>query len=129
VSVHYTLKNDAGETLDSSGESPLSYLHGAHNIVPGLQRQLTGDVGDVDLGPGTERDYQVFPHVEEVDGRVSGEQILCGRGLGSLYRAVCKADGATAKYSEPQEVTAAAFGGVRGGAWAGVFPGAPRWDA
>ena len=63
------------------------------------------------MGPRTERDYQVFPHIEELDGRVSGEQILCGRGLVSLYRAVCKADGATAKYSEPQEVTAAAFGG------------------
>ena len=43
VTIHYTLKNDAGETLDSSsGGEPLSYLHGADNIVPGLERELTG---------------------------------------------------------------------------------------
>lgn len=43
VSIHYTLTNDAGETLDSSaGSSPLEYLHGAGNIVPGLERALEG---------------------------------------------------------------------------------------
>ena len=36
VSMHYTLTNDEGETLDSSeGREPLSYLHGGQNIVPG----------------------------------------------------------------------------------------------
>jgi FKBP-type peptidyl-prolyl cis-trans isomerase SlyD len=43
VSIHYTLKNDDGDVLDSSsGGEPLAYLHGAENIVPGLERQLTG---------------------------------------------------------------------------------------
>lgn len=43
VSIHYTLKDDAGETLDSSsGGDPLSYLHGHMNIVPGLESQLEG---------------------------------------------------------------------------------------
>jgi FKBP-type peptidyl-prolyl cis-trans isomerase SlyD len=48
VSVHYTLKNDEGDVIDSSeGEEPLMYLHGAGNIVPGLERQLAGrGVGD-----------------------------------------------------------------------------------
>lgn len=48
VSVHYTLKTEDGEVIDSSeGESPLMYLHGAGNIVPGLERQLAGrSVGD-----------------------------------------------------------------------------------
>lgn len=48
ASFHYTLKNDAGETLDSSvGHSPLTYLHGAHNIVPGLEKEMEGkSVGD-----------------------------------------------------------------------------------
>lgn len=48
VSVHYTLKTEDGEVIDSSeGEDPLMYLHGAGNIVPGLERQLEGrNVGD-----------------------------------------------------------------------------------
>ena len=48
VSVHYTLRDDDGEVIDSSaGGEPLDFLHGAGNIVPGLERQLTGkQVGD-----------------------------------------------------------------------------------
>jgi len=43
VAFHYTLTNDAGEVLDSSeGRQPLTYLHGAGNIIPGLERQLEG---------------------------------------------------------------------------------------
>jgi FKBP-type peptidyl-prolyl cis-trans isomerase SlyD len=41
VEIHYTLKNDAGEVLDSSeGRDPLAYLHGAQNIVEGLEDAL-----------------------------------------------------------------------------------------
>ena len=48
VGIHYTLKNTAGEVLDSSsGNDPLYYLHGHDNIVPGLERKLSGrKVGD-----------------------------------------------------------------------------------
>lgn len=43
VSFHYTLTNSDGETLDSSkGREPLKYLHGARNIVPGLEKALEG---------------------------------------------------------------------------------------
>ena len=47
VAFHYTLTVD-GDVIDSSdGGQPLSYLHGAQNIVPGLERQLLGrKVGD-----------------------------------------------------------------------------------
>ena len=45
VSMHYTLTNNDGEVLDSSeGAQPLVYLHGAGNIIPGLERELTGKV-------------------------------------------------------------------------------------
>jgi FKBP-type peptidyl-prolyl cis-trans isomerase SlyD len=48
VSIHYTLKNDAGEVLDSSPEGePLTYLHGHGNLIAGLERELTGkNTGD-----------------------------------------------------------------------------------
>jgi FKBP-type peptidyl-prolyl cis-trans isomerase SlyD len=43
VTVHYTLTDDEGKVLDSSkGAEPFSYLHGAGNIVQGLEKALTG---------------------------------------------------------------------------------------
>jgi FKBP-type peptidyl-prolyl cis-trans isomerase SlyD len=48
VTIEYTLKNEGGEVLDSSeGGEPLAYLHGAENIVAGLEKALEGKaVGD-----------------------------------------------------------------------------------
>jgi len=48
VSIDYRLRNDAGDVLDSSeGHGPLTYLHGASNIIPGLERELEGrEAGD-----------------------------------------------------------------------------------
>lgn len=48
VSIHYTLKLDDGEIVDESlADEPLVYLHGADNIIPGLENALTGlSVGD-----------------------------------------------------------------------------------
>lgn len=43
VTIHYTLRDDGGDVIDTSdGREPLAYLHGASNIVPGLERELTG---------------------------------------------------------------------------------------
>ncbi|MHB8453280.1 MAG: FKBP-type peptidyl-prolyl cis-trans isomerase [Acidiferrobacterales bacterium] len=43
VSINYTLTDDANNVIDSStnGE-PLAYIHGAGNIIPGLENALTG---------------------------------------------------------------------------------------
>lgn len=50
VSFHYTLTNNAGEVLDSSeGSEPLAYLHGAGNIIPGLEDALTGKTAGTSL--------------------------------------------------------------------------------
>ncbi|HOT90616.1 MAG TPA: peptidylprolyl isomerase [Anaerolineae bacterium] len=48
VHIHYTLTDDAGELLDTSaGQEPLAYLHGAGNLIPGLENALEGKtVGD-----------------------------------------------------------------------------------
>jgi FKBP-type peptidyl-prolyl cis-trans isomerase SlyD len=48
VTIHYTLKDDAGEVIDSSREGdPIAYLHGHGNLVPGLERELEGkNMGD-----------------------------------------------------------------------------------
>lgn len=46
VTIHYTLTDTKGEVLDSSEEAeggePLSYIHGAGMIVPGLEEALLG---------------------------------------------------------------------------------------
>lgn len=43
VLIHYTLKNDGGEVMDSSeGNEPLAYLQGAGNILDGLENALVG---------------------------------------------------------------------------------------
>lgn len=48
VSIHYTLTNDDGDVIDSSiGGDALVYLHGAGNIISGLEKALHGRlVGD-----------------------------------------------------------------------------------
>lgn len=64
----------------------------------------------MDIGPRTAREAKIFPHIEPIEGRISGEQILSGRGLLSTYRAVALADGKTPVLKTPAEVTAAALG-------------------
>ena len=56
VTIHYQLSLDGGQVVDQSeGDDPLAYLHGARNIVPGLETALTGKVAgdrfDVTVSP------------------------------------------------------------------------------
>jgi FKBP-type peptidyl-prolyl cis-trans isomerase SlyD len=57
VSFHYSLTNEAGEALESTREreQPMAYLHGAGNIIRGLEKAMSGKAaGDrfqVTLGP------------------------------------------------------------------------------
>ena len=48
VSTHYTLTDNDSTVLDSTDESePMVYLHGAENLIPGLEDALAGKtVGD-----------------------------------------------------------------------------------
>ena len=60
VTMHYVLKNFEGEVIDSSeGQEPLTYLHGAGNIIIGLEEQLLGKaVGDkIDAVVSPEKGY------------------------------------------------------------------------
>mgnify|MGYP000417496664 FL=1 len=55
VTIDYTLKDDNGTVLDSSTEGNFAYLHGANNIIPGLENALTGK------SAGDEVDVSVTP--------------------------------------------------------------------
>jgi len=48
VKMHYKLSDKTGKVIDSSeGQEPLAYLHGAGNIIPGLEKELEGkSIGD-----------------------------------------------------------------------------------
>lgn len=56
VSIHYTLTDEDGTVIDTSdGREPLNYLHGAGNIIPGLEREL------LDCEIGTQKKVVVQP--------------------------------------------------------------------
>lgn len=42
VSMNYTLTDPSGKILDASEGTPLEYLQGHQNIIPGLERELEG---------------------------------------------------------------------------------------
>ena len=59
VTIHYKLTDDSGNVLDNSeGKDPLIYLHGAKNIIPGLEKALVGKT------QGAKMQVKVYP----VDG-------------------------------------------------------------
>ena len=50
VSMPYVLTDDVGEEIDSStGQDPLTYLHGTGHLIPGLERELEGKEGGDEL--------------------------------------------------------------------------------
>jgi FKBP-type peptidyl-prolyl cis-trans isomerase SlyD len=55
VAIDYTLKDDAGSVIDKSGKTPMYYLHGYSNIIPGLEEALEGH------GPGDNVEVSVPP--------------------------------------------------------------------
>ena len=56
VTIEYTLKDASDNVIDSSEDgAPLSYLHGANNIIPGLEQALEG------ANPGDEIQVTVPP--------------------------------------------------------------------
>lgn len=77
----------------------------------GIWIPVPGEGGHVDLGPRSDREAAIFAHVETIEGRISAEQILCGRGIVNLYRAVAAASGATPALADPAAITASALAG------------------
>ncbi len=108
VAFHYTLTNDTGEVLDSSeGREPLTYLHGAGNIIPGLEKELegrqTGDSLNAVVAPGEgygEQQEQLVQEVprdafQGVEGIEPGMQFQAQTQGGPLMVTVTKIEGDT----------------------------------
>ncbi len=64
---------------------------------------VAGEGGHIDVGPRNARDAEFFPHLVPIEGRISAEQILCGRGIVHLYRAICAADGVEPSLALPRD--------------------------
>ena len=80
VTMHYELKDSEDQILDSSkDQDPLVYLHGAGNIIVGLEEQLLGKAaGDnVDAVVSPEKGYgmPVDALVQTVPKEAFGEEI------------------------------------------------------
>lgn len=70
---------------------------------------VPGEGGHMDIGPRTPREREIFAHLEPIEGRLSGEQILSGRGLVNAYTAVAISAGQTPRFTMPAEISAAAL--------------------
>lgn len=56
VTLAYTLRDDAGEILDSATTAePFAFVHGRHSVIPGLEKELTG------RGAGDKLDLTIAP--------------------------------------------------------------------
>lgn len=80
VTMHYHLKGADGEELDSStDQEPLVYLHGANNIIVGLEEQLEGkQVGDkIEAQVSPEKGYglPVEALIQQVPSSAFGDEI------------------------------------------------------
>lgn len=55
VTLDYTLTDNADQIIDQSKDGTFAYLHGAHNIIPGLEKALldkkVGDSLKVSISP------------------------------------------------------------------------------
>ncbi|MBO9096759.1 MULTISPECIES: glucokinase [unclassified Rhizobium] len=75
-------------------------IHAKNSWIP-----APGEGGHIDIGPRSKRDLQIWPHLEAIEGRISAEQIICGRGLQNLYRALCHVEGVEPTLKEPADIT------------------------
>jgi len=109
-----------GETLASrvvlgpgTGLGVAGLVHAQHKWLP-----VPGEGGHIDVGPRTPRDYAIWPFLTPVNdpgaaiGRISAEELLSGRGVMNIYRAVCGAEGQPELFTQPAEVTSAGLAGT-----------------
>jgi len=101
ISINYTLKDDAGEILDTSeGKDPLVYIHGLGHIIVGLEEALEGKTKgekvqasippDKAYGPRNDKMQQTLPRSEfkDVPDLATGMQFQVDTGKGAMILTV-----------------------------------------
>jgi len=70
ATLHYILKDNEGNILDQSDDGSFVYLHGALNIIPGLENALTGKAAgeelNVKVSPEDAYGVRTEEHIQEV---------------------------------------------------------------
>lgn len=70
ATLHYILKDNDGNILDQSDDGSFVYLHGALNIIPGLETALTGKTAgeelNVKVSPEEAYGVRTEEHIQEV---------------------------------------------------------------
>ncbi len=66
---------------------------------------VPGEGGHIDIGPRTDRETAIWPHLDKERDRMSAENALSGRGLENLFRAICRADGIGHKRADASEIS------------------------
>lgn len=89
-----------------TGLGAAAMIHTAGTWVP-----IPGEGGHMELGPVSETDYRVWPHIERQEGRIGAERIISGAGLLRLSRAVAAEAATHRAFERPSDVTEAADGG------------------
>jgi glucokinase len=74
----------------------------------GLWIPVPGEGGHVAMGPETEVEHRIWPHIAGYGQHVEAEHLVSGRGILHLAAAVAAVDGRPCPYASPAEVTAAA---------------------
>ncbi|MBN4079350.1 peptidylprolyl isomerase [Beggiatoa alba] len=73
VTLHYTLTDNEGTVIDQSDDGSFLYLHGASNIIPGLENALTGKTSGDELKVTVEPEEGYGVHDEARKESVSRE--------------------------------------------------------
>ncbi len=69
---------------------------------------IPGEGGHIDLGPRTEREFRLWPHLDKRNGRMEAELAVSGPGIENLYRAIVREAGNPEKRFTAAEITAKA---------------------
>jgi len=85
ATINYHLTDDEGNTIDQSSDASFSYLHGADNIIPGLESAIEGKTaGDevaVTIEPGEGYGERRQENVQKVSRDMFPEDIEIKPGM------------------------------------------------
>ena len=89
-----------------TGLGMAALIHKADCWIP-----IPGEGGHIELGPVTEKEYEIWPHLPKFNGRIGAEIVLSGNGILRIYSAIAKLHNQPNILKSPKEITQAANSG------------------